>query len=37
MKVILKSIYKLLGKKLTEEQWAVWLQFVGFAIVGVSQ
>lgn len=35
-KVILTRIYKLLGKELTDEQWAVWLQFVGFAIVGVS-
>jgi Predicted membrane protein len=36
IKAVLKSIYKLLGKELTEEQWSVWVQFVGFAMVGVS-
>ena len=35
-KKIIQGVYKLLGRELTEEQWLVWLQFTGFAIVGVS-
>lgn len=36
LRKIIQGIYKLLGRELTEEQWLVWLQFIGFAMVGVS-
>lgn len=36
IKTILKKVYRLFGKELSEERWKVWLQFVGFAMVGVS-
>lgn len=35
-KKILRVIYHLLGRELRDEQWQVWQQFIGFAIVGVS-
>lgn len=36
IKVILQAVYRLFGKEMSEEQWQVWLQFIGFALVGVS-
>lgn len=35
-KFILNKIYRLVGRELSDEQWNVWRQFIGFAIVGVS-
>ena len=36
IKLILQKIYRLFGRELSEEQWHVYDQFVGFALVGVS-
>lgn len=33
---ILSFAYSLVGKELTKEQWETWAQFIGFAVVGVS-
>ena len=33
---VLQWLYHIAGKELTEEQWMVWSQFIGFTIVGVS-
>lgn len=36
IKVIFQKVYHLFGKELEEEQWKVWVQFIEFSLVGVS-
>lgn len=36
IRVVLEWILHLFGKELKEEQWEICLQFIGFAVVGVS-
>ena len=35
-KAILKFIYSIFKKELSEEEWNKWYQFIGFCLVGVS-
>lgn len=36
LKKIVQWLYRLFKRELEDAQWEVWLQFIGFAIVGVS-
>lgn len=36
IKAILKFIYSIFKKELSEEEWNKWYQFIGFCLVGVS-
>lgn len=33
---MLRFLYKIAGKQMTEAQWEVWKQFIGFAEVGIT-